>query len=351
MQRRGSSMTETGAGSSIQTVTSGKTQYFIVYTAIVIVTIGINIFAQPARFADLDTYVYYLDGLVHFPSKSWMYFEVFSNLYLLISYWFTQSVLSAIIFAHYILNIIFLVLLLTAFPPRRSSWPALLLMFAILGPLLTFVTMRATPAYFLIAIGVRYAIDRRASAWVFLGAAAMFHISSLLAALPMALLYFENNLPRIMRSDRSRKFYLFATVGILALGAIIPQASSGATALIQSIPVISKYDAYTAEVLTQTSIGHYLFLGFLAGFVMAFMAVSDAISSRLKIYIIASFGLYVIMFFSASPVAAFRQAPFWLMPMIAILPWEKLGLNKLTVPLFIGACVGLFVFQFQQVYF
>lgn len=327
-----------------------KYSYWMCYGLTVLVIAGIAIFTDPTRYADLDAYIYYLDSLVHFPPSSWIYFEVFSNLYLLSAHWLTGSVMSAIVLAHYGLGIIFLALLPTAFPPHRSPWTSLLFMFAVLGPLLALVTMRATPAYFLIAIGVRHAIERRPSAWLLLIAASLFHISSLLAALPMALLYFESNLPRLLRSDRSKKFYIITAVVILALGGILPQVSGSVTGIIQSIPVISKYEVYTDTNSSPTQIGHYIFLVFITILTLAFLTVSNEKSRRLNIYVLSSFALYVMLFFSSSPVAAFRQAPFWIMPMIALLPWEALGLRKATAPLFVMACAGLFAFQFSQVY-
>lgn len=324
--------------------------YFTTYGAIAMVVLIVNVFTDPARYADLDAYVYYLDTLVHFPPDSWLYFEVFSNIFLLTSYWLTLSVFSGVILAHYLIGIIFVLAMPAAFPLRRSPWPALLFMFAILGPLLAFVTMRATPAYFLVAVAVRHAMERRWTAWILLAAATLFHISSLLAFVPMALLYFEHMLPDFMRRNHSSRYYLFGTIIIMAFGAILPQVSSSVAGAIQSIPVISKYEVYANVSENQTQIGHYIFLLFAFGLTLAFMISARNEAHRLKIYIISSFLLYVVMFFSASPIAAFRQAAFWIIPMIAMLPWERVGINKITTPLFVVACAGLFVFQFQQVY-
>lgn len=323
--------------------------YWMWYGIIAIVITAISTFSEPTRYADLDAYIYYLDSLVHFPPDSWMYFEVFSNIYLLMAYWLTRSVLSAIILAHYILALIFLVLLPKTFPPRRSSWTSLFFMFAMLGPLLAFVTMRATPAYFLIAIGVRQAAERKPNAWLFLLAASLFHISSLLAAVPMLLLYFEGNLPNFMRTDKSRRFYVFAILAIISVGGILPQVSAELTNIIRSIPVVSKYDVYTDSDSTGRQIGHYIFLVFVGMLTFIFMLLRGE-SAKINIYVVSSFAIYVVLFFSSSPVAAFRQAPFWLMPMIATLPWDRLGLNRATTPIFVLVCCSLFAFQFYQIY-
>ena len=325
--------------------------YWIWYGILSFVTFTVAIFTEPTRYADLDTYVYYLDSLVHFPSESSIYFELFSNSYLLTSYWLTKSVLSAVVLAHYFLSVIFVAFLATIFPSNRSPWTALVFTFAILGPLLAFVTMRATPAYFLVAIGVRYAMDRRPSAWLFLIAASLFHISSLLAALPIAILYFEPYLPVILRAKKSSRFYIVTIAMIFAIGGVLPQISGAVTTLIQSIPLVSKYDVYTDINSSPTQIGHYIFLAFVTMLTILFLTIKDDESDRLSVFVLASFAIYILLFFSSSPVAAFRQAPFWLMAMIAAVPWDKLKIKNSTAVIFIFGCSGLFIFQFTQIYF
>lgn len=329
---------------------NNSTLYWIWYGAISFVTLGVAIFTDPTRYADLDTYVYYLDSLIHFPSKSSIYFELLSNAYLGLSYWLTKSVLSAIILAHYCLSVIFLAFLATVFTSQRSPWTALLFTFAILGPLLAFVTMRATPAYFLVAIGVRYAMDRRPSAWLFFIAASLFHISSVLAALPISILYFEPYLPKILRANKSRKLYISIIVIIFAIGGLLPQLSGSVTSLIQSIPLVSKYDVYTDIKSSPTQIGHYIFLAFVTILTILFLTIKNNESEKLSVFVLTSFAIYILLFFSSSPVAAFRQAPFWLMPMIATLSWEKFGIKNSTAVIFVFGCAGLFIFQFTQIY-
>lgn len=324
--------------------------FWIWYGSISFITFGVTIFTDPTRYADLDTYVYYLDSLVHFPSTSSVLFELFSNIYLISSYWLTNSVLSAVILAHYCLSIVFVAFLATVFPSSRSSWTVLPFTFAILGPLLAFVTMRATPAYFLVAIGVRYAMNRRPSAWLFLIAASLFHISSLLAALPIAILYFEPYLPKILRANKSRGFYILSIAIMFATAGILPQLSGSFTNLIQSIPLVSKYDVYTDISSSPTQIGHYIFMAFVTILTMLYLVIKGDESKRLSVFVLVSFAIYILLFFSSSPVAAFRQAPFWLMAMIATIPWEKFKIRNSTAVVFVIGCAGLFIFQFNQIY-
>lgn len=325
--------------------------YWLAYGVIALVIILFGIFTDPTRYADFDTYVYYLDALVYYPPPSWTYFEPLSNLNLLAAHWLTRSVLSAIVFAHYTLGIVFLLATPIAYPPRRTSWQALLFTFAVMGPLLAFVTLRATPAYFLIAIGVRYAIERRPVAWLCLAVAASFHISALLAAPAMALLYFERNLPGFLRSNRSRKYYVRVALAIIAVYALLPSLSGSFNSLIKSISVLSKYEVYTdVNQGSVTQVGHYIFLVFVSLLTMIFVYIKNETSSKLKMYVLVSFALYVLLFFATSPVVAFRQTPFWIMPLIAILPWDQLGVRRATAPAFVMACAVLMAFQFSQVY-
>ncbi|WP_339688740.1 EpsG family protein [uncultured Parasphingorhabdus sp.] len=330
-----------------------KTQnlpYWVAYAFIASAILIINLLTDPLYYADIDTYIQYTNALVYFPPDSWMYFEVFSNIYLLTTYWLTQSDVSGTILAHYLLSLGFLVGLRLVFPPDKSSWAALLFTCAMIGPLLAFVTIRATPAYFLIAIATHLAINRRRSTWVFLVVATMFHISALLAAVPLALLYFDQNLPKLFRAGRSRKLYFFIILVAAIFGAALPQLSLSVADLVRTIPIIAKYVVYIVAATEETNIEHYVFFAFVASMAIIFMLAQTAQSAKLTSYVMISFILYAIIFFTASPIAAFRQTPFWMIPMISVLPWEKIGMNRATAPLFILLCVGLFAFQFQQVY-
>ena len=343
-------MTRTRTNSASLGLKAHNLPYWVTYAFIAVTILVINLFTDALRYADTETYISFLNSLVYFPRDSWKYFEVFSNIYLLIAFWLMQSDVSGVVLAHYALTLGFVLGLRFVFPPNKSSWAALLFTCAIVGPLLAFVTIRATPAYFLVAVAAQLAMNRRISAWVFLVIAAMFHVSALLAAIPMAILYFDRNLPKLFRTGRSRKFYSFVIITAVLFGAALPQLSANIADLIQVIPVISKYNIYIVSSTSDTKIEHYLFFGFISSLTIIFMLVQTNQSAKLTSYVMVSFIMYVVMFFSASPVAAFRQTPFWVIPMIAVLPWARVGVNRLTASLFILLCIILFVFQFQQVY-
>lgn len=326
--------------------------YWTTLFGVGICILTISLFTRASGFADFDTYVLYLDQLVHFPPSGILVFEGLSNVYLLSIHWIFRSVETTIVFAHYLLGLIFLIGILRTFPPGKTSWQSLLFAFSIVGPLLAFVTLRATPAYFLIAISARHARTRDFRALACFILAVSFHISSTLAAIPLLLLFFRDNLPDSLKMDHP----IILTGGVLAIilvGLIVPELSNTLTNLIKSIPFLSKFAAYTDQEIVSVSVNslnHYIFLAFTFIFTAMFFWFSDQEGKIWSGYVLASFAIYLALFFQASPVAAFRQAPFWLLPMIAVFPWHRIGVYKAMAPLFMVFCIALFYFQFDQVY-
>ncbi|WEK44385.1 MAG: EpsG family protein [Candidatus Sphingomonas colombiensis] len=338
------------ARSSFATTNTG---YWVAIAAIGACIGAVWLTTKPGNFADVDTYILYLDQLIHFPPANWWYFEAFSNFYLILIHLIQPSVQSSVFIAHYILGITFIFLLIISFPPRISSWQSIFFFFCILGPVLAFVTLRATPAYFLISASVFRAMRRDPRAWIYVAVAFLFHASTLLALPPMLLLYFQKFLPQSLRGKRAAWILAIAISSLLVATAIFPQITSAPITLIQSTSYLSKYIAYTDEVLPTnhvTSISHYVFMVFVVLLTISFLISLDDRAKSIIIYVISSSFVYLSMFMALSPVAAFRQAPFFLIPMISLFPWQKFGIKGPVAFLFILACAVLFVFQFDQVY-
>ncbi|EZP55117.1 EpsG family protein [Sphingomonas sp. RIT328] len=332
---------------------SGTVLHWIILIVIGI-TIGcLSINTKPDRFADFDTYVLYVDQLVHFPPDNWYFFEAFSNYWLLSLHWLVQSIYGAVVVAHYALGATFLFFAALTFAADDSSWKSTLFTFALLGPALAFVTLRATPAYFLVALAVRHAMKDERRAWLYMFAALMFHASTVLAIGPFMLLYFRDQLPTAFRADKPAKMFIVLVSLLVIVSVIAPQISNGIISIIKSVPFFEKYIAYTEEGQANdyvTSINHYIFLAFTAIFTGGFFIFSPAKNKKLNVYLLSSFSIYFGLFFIASPVAAFRQTPFWLIPMIVIYPWERVGVRSIGTPIFVCLCAGLLYFQFGQVY-
>jgi len=313
--------------------------------------IFVEIFTDPDKYADIDSYILYLDQLVHFPPDTLLVFEPLSNLYLLTLHWFFRSVETSIDAAHYLLGLIFVVSLTRVFPRQDTAWQSILFVFAVLGPLLAFVTLRATPAYFLVAVSVHYANERKPKAFAFFIIATLFHISAMLAFVPLLALYFRDRLPGALITQNP-KAMLGAIVLLGILIGLLPQISNSFSASLQSIPILSKFTAYTDQgnIASVNSLNHYIFLAVIVSLCLSYIALSLPEDRTMYIYVILSLLIYLVLFVATSPVAAFRQAPFWLIPMIAVFPWRRIGVTEATAPIYVAVCGGLFYVQLMQVY-
>jgi hypothetical protein len=326
--------------------------YWMAFCSIAISVILVELLTDPLQYADIDSYILYLDQLVHFPPKTLYIFEPLSNLYFLGIHWIFGSVETSIVVSHYMLGAIFVTFMGIIYSERHSSWHSIIFIFAIIGPLLAFITLRATPAYFLIAISARHAHthDRRSLAYFV--AAVLFHASALLTAIPLLLLYFHDSLPKLLKIEKPA-----ILIGILLVFGVavisVPQISSLMNSLFQSIPFLSKFTAYTDQsnvANTVNNFNHYIFFGFAIVLASAFFWLAPVHIAKMHVYIISSLIIYFVLFFLTSPVAAFRQAPFWMMPMIAAFPWRKAGVTEAISPLFALFCAVLFYLQLMQVY-
>ncbi len=326
--------------------------YWLTFWIMFSVILVIDFYTKSSGYADYDSYVLYVNQLVHFPPTDWWYFEALSNYYFLALYWGVESVETTVVLAHYLLGLIFLLFSMKAFPPRTAPWQSLLFLFAMLGPLLAFVTLRASPAYFLVAIAVNYALKRRAAAWVSVALAMFFHTSAALAIPSLLLLFFRDRLPEFLSFNKPvRPIAALVLILLLVL-------SFGSTSIdfiestLSSFSVLSKYLVYTDQMGSPdsvTNIGHYIYLLFVVLFTLSYVILPDG-NKALNIYVVSSFAVYLALFTVASPVVAVRQTPFWLLPMIAYYPWRRVGVTGPLMLLFVLFCVGLFIFQFDQIY-
>lgn len=327
--------------------------YWLFYAIIALTILVIDLSTHAYNYADFANYLIYLSQLVHFPPDNWYYFEALSNYYLLLINWFIDSVDQSAVVAHYLLGLTFLGFLVIVFPPGRTQWQSLIFLFAVFGSLLSFVTLRATPAYFLVALAVRYAANRNPKAWASFIIASLFHTSALLAIIPLLILYFRTSLPHYMRPSRPIRLFVISAILFSIVAIVFPQVFKSSLLLFESVPAFSKYLAYTADSVsenTTTSLSHYIFFIFIVVFTFLFFLFPTKQSGFLDVYVISSFIIYASLFAAVSPVAAVRQAPFWLMPMIGLYPWRRVGVTSAMTPLFVLACIGLFYFQFNQVY-
>lgn len=337
---------------AVRPTDEGITAY---YGSIVLIIASITItalFTKTPRFADYDTYTLYIDSLVHFPSWDWLKLEPLSNIYLWLCYWLTFDVIATNNLAHTILLVSVPLLLWVTFRPATTPWPALLAVFGLFGPLLTFVTLRATPAYLLATWAVYEAGARRRRAFLLIALAFGFHFSTVMVIPPLLLLFFRDRLPAWTHFERP-VIVLVVGFGTIVVVFTAANALAGAAlSYISAIPFLSKYVAYSAEAneRLETSLNHYIFLGISAAMLILFLFTARDAARRLNLYMLSSFLIYLALFLAASPVAAFRQTPFWIIPLIGALPWQRFVPRGALALLFVVTCEAMFFVQINGVY-
>ena len=308
-------------------------------------------------FSDAPSYLYYVDNLYFFRTSDWFIFEPFSKSWLLALRELTGNTERTVVDAHYVISATYLLGTLVVFPPSRGNWRGLLMAFALFGPQLAFVTIRATPAYIFAAVAALCALNGKNRAFVFGGLAAMFHISSALALPPIGALFSRASFKWLAIFQRP-KMLLFSFIvvagGLTLLGSTI---LSLVTDLFNAIPFLGKYLVFAVSASDDTgagnlsgfAIGHYVLLASVTGFTMVFLLQKDSEVRAAGIFVIVSYLTYVFIFTLFSPIAAFRQTPFWMLPAFSIFPWQRLGWRGIGGLGFLALASGIFLFQFSRV--
>ena len=308
------------------------------------------------NFADHYSYLFYVDRLYFVEGFDSLLLEPFSKGMLLVLRLLTGNTDSAVNGAHYVISAIYLIGTLAIFPPREANWRGMLVAFAIFGPQLAFVTLRATGAYFFVAAGTLWVLRNQVKGLWLGGVAVLFHVSAALAVPPIAVLLMARRSRRLAWLQRPamliRIILLFFVLLAFGGSSIIAAAKT----LFQAVPYLSKYISFLQEDgagrtagLSQFAGAHFVFLAALSAFVIAFLAIPDRRTRAASVFVLVSYGIYLFIFFGFSPIAAFRQTPFWMLPAVAIFPWQRIGWRGLATPVFCGAMAGIFVFQFSRV--
>lgn len=229
--------------------------------------------------------------------------------------------------------------------------------FALYGPQLAFVTIRATPAYIFAAIAVFEAVRGRYRCFAWLAGATLFHVSSLLALIPITAVIFRSHFQAVQKLQNPKTLLTILFLLGTIIGLAGPTIFSAAQSVLNNIPFLTKYTVFLIgladdggiSVIQSFSFGHFVFLFGISLIFFLFIVISDPIARNSAIFVIVGYVFYVFMFFVFSPIAAFRQTPFWLLPAFSIMPWHKLGWKGAGQIPFLVASLVIFVFQFGRI--
>ena len=302
--------------------------------------------------------MFYVDNLYFYRTPDWFIFEPLSKMLLLFLHDLTDDTVKTVIGAHYMISAVYLLGTLAVFPPSRGNWRGLIMAFALYGSQLAFVTIRATPAYFIASIAAMRALRGQNRAFLFAVLASLFHISAVLTIPPIIAQFAKARFRWLAILQRPRS--LLVSLGLLAVLFVL--FGSGIFAAVQTvfkaIPFLGKYlvfavglsDSGTADTgLTGYAIGHFILLFSITIFTGAFLFLNERETRSAGIFIVVSYALYLFTFLAFSPIAAFRQTPFWMLPAFSVFPWDRVGWRNGGHVAFFGLAAGMFAFQFSRV--
>lgn len=325
---------------------------------IAISSVAFYYFAKQEYIADYDSYLSIIDRTYYFYDFSQIYYEPASTVILYLSRIIAGSSVEAVMLARVFTTFVLIFSIYYFGKYRKVPTTALVATVALFGPLLAFVTIRATPAYMLIALA---AIDanhgrRRSIIWAVL--AVQFHISAILAVPPIVLNLIQNRTKIFNFLERSVKGIIISLVLVGILFIVFGSALSDA--LVQSVGQVGfliKYVAYVgvldstnapaAVANSDSRLYHQLYLAFTTLF-FGILLISKSLNCiRFRTYLISSFAIYIFMQFS--PVTAFRYSLYWVIPGLFLFPWYQYVRGEFLRMLALIVCLGIFVLQINSV--
>jgi EpsG family len=319
----------------------------------------INLFVNSNRFADYFSYIELIDKYYYYRDDNWFFFEPASTLIFILLKHFFQSTELAADAAHYLLGIFYVALLIKIATEYRADWRSILLSFCVFGSLMAFVTIRATPAYLFVSIALLETLRGRYRALLYVFLGALFHMSAILALFPIIL--------SLMQNKNTFFSWVYnagirSLLNIFALFAVVSVLQSYFQEFIynfvNNVPILSRYlvyvyssDANSVAVSVSAkgpSIFHFIYLVLCSLFVLMFISNKSDLCRKSRIYVFSSYIIFILMQFS--PVTAFRQSVFWMLPAIFVFPWASYTAGKFgAYPLLIGA-VGIFFYQLSTLF-
>lgn len=332
--------------------------YFVV-SLIAIAILVTNLTIAPSRFADYFSYVDLFDEYYFFRVETWFFFEPVSTFLFIALKHISKNTMDAVNIAHYLLGIFYVVFTVCIFKKYQVGWRSILLYFAVFGPLLAFVTIRATPAYLFALIAFFESLRARPVALVYVFLGTLFHMSAILALVPIILSLAQARysiLRWVYTAGLSTFLVILALAGLAAL--LQTYFNEVLYNAISTIPILSRYIVYvtsfninqmdaTVDASTPSEF-HFVYLILTTIFVLTILTNKSNLCRRSRLFVLASYGIFLFLQFS--PVSAFRQSVFWVLPMIFVFPWAKYTAGRFgAYPMFVVAS-AIFLFQLSTVY-
>lgn len=332
--------------------------YIFVIFFLLFVSIIFYFFTRPEDISDYESYLGLIDNIYYFYDPSQIYYEPASTLLLYVSRLISDDTVSAVSIARYFTTFVLIIAICVLSKYRSVSTTSLLLVLAVFGPLLAFVTIRATPAYMLIALAALDANEGRRRAIVWSVLALQFHVSAILAipAILISLIQNRTNILDFIEKSLNGVVFFLLIVGLI----LVFFGQSFSEILLQSVSQVDflvKYVAYVGvldqnklnvpEVSSSSQLYHQIYLVISSAFLLFILYSNNINCVKFRSYAIISFGIFLFMQFS--PVTAFRYSIFWIIPALLLIPWNLYTRVHLVRAGLIISSLGLFVFQLRGI--
>ena len=289
------------------------------FGAIVFLLLGLRISIDPSAFKDYAQYLDYLssiktDGLwaggLDLASNFIFYLagQLFSGREDALTALYLYLLVVFFLFSSYFVLI------------RKVDWLNFWAFFVLFGPLLAFVTIRATPAYFAFIVAFFLWRDGRVFLAMFFALlSAMFHFSALLlipVLLASIIFYRPLNTSLPFRRAVWGLYFLLMFVGfymtIVGPGPLVSGVEVG--------ELLLRYSAYIEEVEPVSGVFHRIYYWGAAAAATSYLMSSRDDWKCKGLIMFASLQFYLVAW---SPVLAFRQSIFWVAPILLTLPIAK----------------------------
>jgi hypothetical protein len=328
---------------------ANRTAPYLIYAVIFFVIIYVRISIPVEFFADFNGYFLSLEGLLSQPDSSWIFSDPLGWGPIIGLYYVLGNIYEAIFWGNILLSLIFFVGLVYISEKYAVAWQGILVMTCLFGSLLAFVTIRATPAYLLVALAaLETNRGKQFKPLSLLFIASLFHSSALLAApgIIAAILCHRSQILSSWAASPQKSLVVFATLLVPALF-LQQQLSDFLSIIIEFFSSsIGRFTAYIptdqggANIDTGERSNNDLFYAlFCFVSVVIFMIFSEKYFLRIRVFVLISFMVFSAMFFQ--PTAAFRQSLYWFIPMILIFPWKKFAFGGLGNAVLIIGCIVL----------
>lgn len=305
-------------------------------------------------FGDYGAYLLLLDSYARNPLFDWWRDEPASWGPMLFFRYLAGTTHGGLVIANWYLSAWYVAALYMLNRRYRIDWEGTGILLLAFGALLAFVTIRATPAYFLICFAAfEAARGRTLPALALAVVACLFHLSAALAVPGIVIALLQPRLKFIDRALRSRVLLFVVGFGIVIPFILLQSILGNALqSVVSSVPLLDRFTVYLQGDTSQgagptRSIFHLIYSGIVTVSLVGYLVVAKDASNQLKTFLIVCFGVY--LFLSFSPVSAYRFSIFFVMPLLLSFPWRRIALGGVTPVAVAIVSVVVFVTSFTGV--